>query len=47
MRCEWCRANLDDLSGLESASELESVITRVGALTLQLLRSRTHGGATQ
>ncbi len=46
MRCDWCRANLDDLAGLESASELESVITRVGASTLQLLRSRTRGPGT-
>jgi RNA polymerase sigma factor (sigma-70 family) len=44
MRCEWCRANQDDLSGLENAGELEAVMTRVGASTLQLLRSRTRGG---
>jgi RNA polymerase sigma factor (sigma-70 family) len=42
MRCEWCRANQDDLSGLENAGELEAVMERVGASTLQLLRSRTR-----
>jgi RNA polymerase sigma factor (sigma-70 family) len=42
MRCEWCLANLDDLSGLESSGELEEMMTRVGASTLQLLRSRTR-----
>ncbi len=45
MRCEWCRANLDDLQGLEDAGELEAVMTRVGASTLQLLRSRTRDAA--
>lgn len=46
MRCDWCRANQDDLAGLENADDLESVITRVGASTLQLLRSRTRGGGS-
>lgn len=40
MHCDWCRANHDDLALRENAREVEAVVERVGASTLQLLRSR-------
>jgi len=39
MRCPWCRANLDDLSGADRAEELESLIERVHESTLRCLQS--------
>ncbi len=41
MGCEWCLANVDDLQRIESAAELEPLLDRMGASTLQYLRSRT------
>jgi RNA polymerase sigma-70 factor (ECF subfamily) len=41
MRCAWCRANLDDLSAAEKAAELQPLLERMGASTVQVLRSRT------
>jgi len=42
MKCEWCLANLDDLKKVEASNELEPFLERVGASTLQYLRSRTQ-----
>src|SRR5205814_1909224 len=42
MKCEWCLANRDDLAKVEQSSDLEPLLERVGASTLQYLRSRTH-----
>jgi len=41
MRCDWCRANHDDLVELEKSADLEPLLSKVGASTLQYLRSRT------
>jgi RNA polymerase sigma factor (sigma-70 family) len=41
MRCEWCRANLDDLAEHEKNADLDALLSKVGASTLQYLRSRT------
>ncbi len=41
VQCAWCRANLDDLAELESRADLEPLLERVGASTVQYLRSRT------
>jgi RNA polymerase sigma factor (sigma-70 family) len=40
--CEFCRANQDDLARAESSAEVEAVVARLSASTLQLLRSRTR-----
>jgi RNA polymerase sigma factor (sigma-70 family) len=40
MRCPWCQANLEDLRRAEQDAELEPLLERVGASTLQFLRSR-------
>ncbi|MBL8860359.1 MAG: sigma-70 family RNA polymerase sigma factor [Planctomycetes bacterium] len=40
--CEYCRANLDDLSRLENSAEIEAVVARLSASTLQLLHSKTR-----
>jgi RNA polymerase sigma factor (sigma-70 family) len=42
MRCAWCRANLDDLESRDSEADLEAMVARVSASTVQYLRSRTH-----
>jgi RNA polymerase sigma factor (sigma-70 family) len=42
MHCEWCQANQDDLARLEEQSGLGELVERVGASTLQYLRSRTQ-----
>jgi RNA polymerase sigma-70 factor (ECF subfamily) len=42
LKCEWCLATQDDLEKSEAASELEPFLERVGASTLQYLRSRTR-----
>jgi RNA polymerase sigma factor (sigma-70 family) len=42
MKCEWCLANQDDLRKSEASSDLDPFLDRVGASTLQYLRSRTH-----
>lgn len=42
MKCDWCRANRDDLSEREAAHDIEAVVAKMGASTLQLLRSRTQ-----
>ena len=42
MKCEWCQANLDDLAREERSTELEPFLDRMGASTLQYLRSRTR-----
>jgi hypothetical protein len=42
MKCEWCLANLDDLKKVEASNALEPFLERVGASTLQYLRSRTQ-----
>lgn len=41
MGCEWCLANYDDLQRIEDSAELEPLLDRMGASTLQYLRSRT------
>lgn len=41
MGCEWCQANHDDLVRDEQAASLEPLLDKVGASTLQYLRSRT------
>jgi hypothetical protein len=41
--CEYCRANEDDLAHSDNSPELDAVVARLSASTLQLLRSRTHG----
>lgn len=40
MACEWCRANLDDLERARAEQDLQPFIERVGASTIQFLRSR-------
>jgi RNA polymerase sigma factor (sigma-70 family) len=42
MKCEWCLANRDDLRKSEASSELDPFLERMGASTLQYLRSRTR-----
>lgn len=42
MKCEWCLANRDDLKKSEQSSDLDPFLDRVGASTLQYLRSRTQ-----
>lgn len=42
MHCDWCHANHDDLARRADNSELEAVVARMGASTLQLLRSRVQ-----
>lgn len=39
--CEYCRANQDDLERRENTAEVDAVVARLSASTLQLLRSRT------
>lgn len=41
MACPWCQANLEDLRRREEDRELEPLLERMGASTLQYLRSRT------
>jgi len=40
MSCEWCRANLDDLERARDAQDLAPFLERVGASTMQFLRSQ-------
>ncbi|MDZ4772640.1 MAG: sigma-70 family RNA polymerase sigma factor [Planctomycetota bacterium] len=40
--CEYCRANQDDLERRESSAEVDAVVAKLSASTLQLLRSRTR-----
>lgn len=42
MHCDWCHANHDDLAQKDNAREVEDVIAKLGASTLQLLRSRVQ-----
>lgn len=42
--CEYCRANQDDLERRENSAEVDAVVAKLSASTLQLLRSRTHTG---
>jgi RNA polymerase sigma factor (sigma-70 family) len=41
MHCAWCQANADDLAELDAVAELEPLLERMGASTVQFLRSRT------
>lgn len=45
MACPWCRANLEDLRGIEHDPELKPLLERVHASTLQLLRSQAGAQA--
>jgi RNA polymerase sigma factor (sigma-70 family) len=42
IHCEWCQANLDDLSRADGASMLAPMLERVEASTVKYLRSRTR-----
>jgi RNA polymerase sigma-70 factor (ECF subfamily) len=42
MKCEWCQANRDDLERTEQSADVDAIVERVGASTLQYLRSRTR-----
>jgi hypothetical protein len=42
IHCEWCQANLDDLSRADGASMLAPLLERVEASTVKYLRSRTQ-----
>jgi RNA polymerase sigma factor (sigma-70 family) len=42
IHCEWCQANLDDLSRADGAAALQPLLERVEASTVKYLRSRTQ-----
>jgi RNA polymerase sigma factor (sigma-70 family) len=42
IRCEWCQANLDDLSRAEGEGVIAPLLERVEASTVKYLRSRTR-----
>jgi RNA polymerase sigma factor (sigma-70 family) len=42
IRCEWCQANLDDLSRADGEAAIAPVLEKVEASTVNYLRSRTR-----
>lgn len=47
MECDFCHANLEDLARRDDQREVEALVDRLGASTLQLLRSRALAPAAE